>query len=489
MKTRNKRSKRRKTRKMKGGMIEFSTNTNKWVAGSHTRGIVRDYSNSEASFLNKLGVGDVANQWFFNIQNAAAYFRRLDPTNVLQNEVPKSEFDKVYLDMGIAMNSLREAYSKRSLNDDDIARLPEDIRAQFTSEKRNVLHTDRTDALKDILDELEEIFEEYTLKHKRLTPTLPTPAPRKPQLTFKALPEGETLPEDLDKTGSLPPQKSAHRVPLTLDEQFAQLKKEPLPAAEEPVIAEKTETSAERRRRRLSMQQANAASIQPSATDRASVESESTEEDRIRKTGKKKELNAETIERWVNINKIATNLPDSDLANILVSLTGRIEDVLIDVKPSKRNKEVILLLEQAEQALENIRIKIEELIAKTQLISDPESRETMMRFNDKLAEIDEELPEHEKYKQMQEIITTWKINVKVSLLFQKMELLLSPQLQMRIFKLKENFSKVPPAFASKADFCNSKINQLIEDEPEGQSHDDFERTLEIYLRKWESFSP
>jgi hypothetical protein len=491
MRTRRIRNKRN-TRKIRGGMIEISGSTGKWIARPLTKGIVREYSNSEASFLNKLGIGYVTDHWFFNPENAVAYFKRLDPTDVLHHEVSKSEFDKVYLDMGIAMNSLREAYAKRSLNDDDIAKLPDDVREQFTTEKIRVSHTDRTDALKRILDEVEVIFEEYTLKHKRLTPTLPTPTPRKPQLTFKALPEGDTLPEDLDKTESLPPKKSAPKVTPTLSEQFEQLKKEPLKPAEEPLqepVAEKTETPAERRRRRLSMQQATAAaSIPISAAYRASVESETTEEERIIKIGQTKGLDTKTIDRWVNINKIATNLPHSDLANILVSLMGRIEDVLIDIKqPSKRNKEVILLLEESERALENLRIQIEELIAQTQLISDPESRETMMRFNTELAEI-EELPEHEKYKQMQEIITKWKINVTVSLRFQKMELL-SPELQIRIFKLKENFSNIPPAFASKADFCNSKINQLIDAGPKGQSYEDLERTIEMYVGKWESFSP
>jgi hypothetical protein len=276
---------------------------------------VYEYSNSEASFLNHLGVGNVKDHWFFNPEYAVAYFKRLDPTDVLHHEVSKSEFDKVYLDMGIAINSLREAYAKRSLNDDDIAKLPEDIRALFTTEKMRVSHTDRTDALKDILDQLEVIFEEYTAKDKRLTPTLPTPAPRKTPLTFKALPQGD-LPEYDDKgdgTGSLPPQLSVHETPPTFDAQFKQLEKENAFAAEEPVTSEKTETAetaTERRRRRRAMQEATAAaSIPKSAADRAStVESVDTEDQRIRERGDKKGLDAETTERWVKINKITKNL-------------------------------------------------------------------------------------------------------------------------------------------------------------------------------------
>jgi hypothetical protein len=201
------RKRNRKTNR-KGGMIAYSKVTKRWIPGLHTRGIVHEYSNSEASFLNRLGVGNVMNQWFFNPQNAVAYFRRLDPTNVLQNEVPKHEFDKVYLDMGIAMNSLREAYSKRSLNDDDIARLPEEVRDQFTTEKRQVLHTDRTDALGHILDELELIFKEYTVKHKEFTPQLPPPAPEPESNAYAGLQtdEPESRPDDGEPFESLPPQ-------------------------------------------------------------------------------------------------------------------------------------------------------------------------------------------------------------------------------------------------------------------------------------------
>lgn len=222
MKTRNKRNK--KTRKIRGGMIEFSTRTNKWIAGPHTRGIVHEYSNSEASFLNKLGIGYVPNQWFFDPDNAVRAFKDLDPTDVLHHEVSKRDFDEVYLDMGIAINSLREAYAKRSLKDDDIATLPEDVRDQFTTEKSQSSHRDRTVALKDILDLVEEIFEEYTLKHTSLTPTLST-RPLPPPKTVADLPNEEGVEDTGPYVPSAPPRTPVRIAPPTDEEIDAYLEK------------------------------------------------------------------------------------------------------------------------------------------------------------------------------------------------------------------------------------------------------------------------
>lgn len=472
-------------------MIVFSKVTQKWIPGLHTKGIVHEYSNSEASFLNHLGVKEVTNAWFFDTDLAVNAFKRLDTDNVLDEKVSKSVFDKVYLDMGIAIHALREAYAKRSLNDQDIASLPDLVKAQFIKEKSDDTHRDRTAALGRILHELEEIFEQYTAKDKRLTPALPTPAPRPPSLTFKALPVGEELPEDDDPdTGSLPPQRTKKVSQPTLAQQFEELVPEFASAAEP---AAKKETPAERRKRRLAIQQATAAALKPlSATDRASKgASELRDEDGdTRSRGEKKQLDAETIERWVYVKKITNNLPDSDLADKLIPLMGSIDDALIDIKqPVARNAAVIALIEQAEQALDDVEKEggvIDTLISQTQLLDNPE-RETMMRYNTKLEEIEEieELPDHEKYKEMQKIIMEWKGNVTVSLRYQKMKLILSEATVSRLYDLKGKMNKY--TFGTKeykvVHLCNQKINELID---AGPGDPKFEKTLDMYIAKWET---
>ena len=186
---------KRKTRKMKGGMIEFSEHTQKWIAGPNTEGIVNEYSNAEASFLNKLGVGNVENQWVFNPENAVPYFNHLDPTQLLHDAtVSKEDFENVYLKMQSVLSSLNRAHTTRDLNDDDISRLPDHIRSQFTTDHDQFTHRQRTNALKDILTRLKEIFHPYEIRKQTEFTTVVTPKPLKKPTptvysTFRHVPE------------------------------------------------------------------------------------------------------------------------------------------------------------------------------------------------------------------------------------------------------------------------------------------------------------
>ena len=186
MKLTRKQKRIRKTRKI-GGMIEFKDG--KWKSSIRNSGIVSDYSKSEASFLNQLGLDDT-NDWFLDTTATVQAFRNIDENGYSLEHPHVFRTTKMKLDK--IVSSLSNAYEKRMEEDERIRGLSlEEKRYAGITDEMQQNHTNRTKAIKKILYELYNDMRRYREMEESLRPV--TRERHIPERTFTLL-EGSESP-------------------------------------------------------------------------------------------------------------------------------------------------------------------------------------------------------------------------------------------------------------------------------------------------------
>jgi len=168
------RNTRNKKTKMKGGYVHFVDGEWKTNAlksdGTRRSDIAIDYSNSEASFLNKLGVPRVnIDDWFSDPTNANVYLEIL--ASDILGDVPEDIFNAGLLRIKNAIYSLKEAYSKREASDAEIDAMEPEMRAELgiTSQDQE-RHKEFTFKMKMMLESIKIFMKPYEEKEERLKP-------------------------------------------------------------------------------------------------------------------------------------------------------------------------------------------------------------------------------------------------------------------------------------------------------------------------------
>jgi hypothetical protein len=218
---------KRKTRK--GGGIVFD---DVWKSESGISGDRLTYSNAEAGFLNIVHPDFMPNHailaFFDNTEVIDRFLDLYKGIGESQEEMRASGYDSMLR----AIQLLNTAVEYRRKMDKDFEGIDSvtvtndrgiQVQRPITLEEK-ARHRHRTEILNKLLKALRQAKKPIDEKYESFVST--SKKPEKKSFTFTSLPVGETLPEDLDKTGSLPPQKSIQKASRTLAEQFLQLEKQ-----------------------------------------------------------------------------------------------------------------------------------------------------------------------------------------------------------------------------------------------------------------------
>ena len=230
MKTRNKRNKR-KTRKIKGGAIDFNRTSNKWESKRGISGVTLEYSNGEAGFLNKLGVGYVPDtlEWFRDIETIRGLFQQLNRGNILHATTQEEMRQGGYAKMQYALFSLKTAVEKRN----DFVKTFETLtRIHARDRDGNIVerditehdkerHRERAEVLRHLLTVLEDDIKEYSTKYYSMDKK-PKQKQKKPEFASYERFEVEDGPDDPDDgpVESSLPQKNVKKLALSEAERF-----------------------------------------------------------------------------------------------------------------------------------------------------------------------------------------------------------------------------------------------------------------------------
>lgn len=169
-----------KTRKIKGGYIEYKNE--RWVASLFTKDKKRvhpdvlRYNISEASFFNDLNVpgGINTGTWFSVPTNANRFLENLAP-NILTDALTYSQFQEGISRMKKAISHLVLAHSQRKDHDQYINNLPQETKLELgITQETQDRHTTRTLHMENMIKEIDTFMIPYEEKRNELKPK-PTP--------------------------------------------------------------------------------------------------------------------------------------------------------------------------------------------------------------------------------------------------------------------------------------------------------------------------
>jgi hypothetical protein len=178
-----------------------------------------DKLNSEASFLNRLGVPRLQStrDWLADPTNAIPYLERLAPG--ILDDVDKDTFQTGLLTLRTTIFSLNEAYTKRETEDRRIDEMTPEKREELgITQEDQERHKERTLHMRRMLDSIKEFMIPYEEKEDRLKPK-PTvkvvkEKPVNPFLVFRTHELSETVPANgAEEPKSAEPNRAEVREP------------------------------------------------------------------------------------------------------------------------------------------------------------------------------------------------------------------------------------------------------------------------------------
>jgi hypothetical protein len=193
-------------------------------------------------------------------------------------------------------------------------------------------------------------------------------------------------------------------------------------------------------------------------------------------------LDEQTLAKWERLNVLKGVVPESLFKEKIIALDEQIEDFVFSDMDSREMKvQVDNLLKYVDLIKEQ-----EKLMYDSENTENKQIKETNMKWNTSLEEIgSSDIPIDEKNTKMEIIISEWKIALKTTIFFEKMNEILTQELRVKLISLKGGVELEPPHLSKKGKIYNNLINQLIETEPNDQPHVLLNSKVSEYIAKWE----
>lgn len=193
-------------------------------------------------------------------------------------------------------------------------------------------------------------------------------------------------------------------------------------------------------------------------------------------------LDEQTVIKWQKINELKRDLPESLFKEKMFALDGQIEEfVFSDMDISEMKVQVDKLLQHSDLIIEQY-----DLLKTTEDVKNEQPKEIILKYNRSLERIESsDLPLDEKNAQMKLLLSDWKIGLKTTIFFEKMNEILNQELRVKLISLKGGVELEPPHLSKKGKIYNKIINDLIVMEPYDQPHVLLNSKVSEYISKWE----
>lgn len=195
-------------------------------------------------------------------------------------------------------------------------------------------------------------------------------------------------------------------------------------------------------------------------------------------------LDEQTMIKWQRINELKRDLPESIFREKMIALDSQIEVLVFsDMDRSEMKTQVDKLLKHADLIIEYYDL----IKTITRDVKNTETIEFLMKYKRSLEKIESsDSPLDEKNEKMELLITEWKLGIKTSILFEKMNAVLNPKLIIRLIALKRGVELEPSHLVGKGKIYNKLISDLIGMEPDDEPHVTLNSKVEDIITKWET---